>query len=42
VVNRDLNQSVAIVRSILIAERHRRARQTGLAAFIDGLLAAKS
>jgi guanylate kinase len=42
VVNRDLNQSVAIVRSILIAERHRRARQTGLPAFIDGLLAATS
>ena len=41
VINRDLNQSVAIVRSILIAERHRRARQTGLPGFIDGLLSAK-
>ena len=41
VINRDLNQSVAIVRSILIAERHRRARQTGLPGSIDGLLSAK-
>jgi guanylate kinase len=38
VVNHDLNQSVAIVRSILTAERHRRARQSGLPAFIETLL----
>lgn len=41
VVNRDLNQSVAIVRSILVAERHKRERQTGLPAFVDGVLSAK-
>jgi guanylate kinase len=41
VVNRDLNQSVAIVRSILVAERQKRTRQTGLPGFIERLLSAK-
>jgi guanylate kinase len=41
VVNRDLNQSVEIVRSILTAERYKRTRQSGLPKFIDGLLASK-
>jgi guanylate kinase len=40
-VNRDLNQSVEIVRSILSAERHRRSRQSGLPSFVEGLLSAK-
>jgi guanylate kinase len=38
-VNSDLNRSVAIVRSILIAERQRRERQVGLSSFIEGLIA---
>jgi guanylate kinase len=38
VVNRDLNQSVEIVRSILTAERHKRTRQSGLPKFIQTLL----
>ncbi len=39
VVNRDFDLSVAAVRSILAAERLKRARQTGLAHFVAGLLA---
>jgi guanylate kinase len=39
VVNRDVEQSVAAVRSILAAERQRRARLTGLKDFVQGLLA---
>jgi guanylate kinase len=38
-VNSDLNRSVEIVRSILIAERQRRERQVGLSSFIEGLVA---
>jgi guanylate kinase len=38
-VNSDLNRSVEIVRSILIAERQRRERQVGLSSFIEGLIA---
>jgi len=37
VVNEDLEQSLAAVRSILVAERHKRVRQLGLADFIAGL-----
>jgi guanylate kinase len=40
-VNSDLNRSVEIVRSILIAERQRRERQVGLSKFIEGLIAEK-
>jgi guanylate kinase len=39
IVNADLETSVARLTSILTAERVRRARQTGLAAFVRGLLA---
>lgn len=39
IVNRDLDQSVAAVRSILLAERLRRRRQVGLSEFITGLKA---
>jgi guanylate kinase len=38
-VNSDLNRSVEIVRSILVAERQRRERQVGLSRFIEGLIA---
>jgi guanylate kinase len=38
-VNSDLNRSVEIVRSILVAERQRRERQVGLSSFIEGLIA---
>ena len=41
VVNSDLNRSVEIVRSILVAERQRRERQVGLSSFIEGLIAEK-
>lgn len=37
IVNRDLEESVAQVRAILIAERLRRARQVGLAEFVNRL-----
>lgn len=37
IINRDLEQSVRQVRSILIAERARRNRQIGLADFVDRL-----
>jgi guanylate kinase len=37
VINHDLNESVATVRSILRAERHRRKRQMGLADFVNGM-----
>jgi guanylate kinase len=37
-VNSDLNRSVEIVRSILVAERQRRERQVGLSRFIEGLI----
>ncbi|HWM30546.1 MAG TPA: guanylate kinase [Methyloceanibacter sp.] len=40
IVNHDLERSVAAVRAILIAERLRRARLTGLKDFVQGLLAA--
>jgi guanylate kinase len=39
VVNRDVEQSVAAVRSILAAERLRRTRLTGLKDFVQNLLA---
>jgi guanylate kinase len=39
VVNRDFDLSVAAVRSILAAERLKRARQIGLGHFVAGLLA---
>ena len=39
IVNADLETSVARLTSILIAERVRRERQTGLAAFVRGVLA---
>ena len=38
-VNRDIDESLRRVRAILQAERVRRARQTGLAAFVDWLRA---
>lgn len=38
-VNSDLNRSVEIVRSILVAERQRRERQVGLSSFIEALIA---
>ncbi len=41
VVNRDLNQSVEVVRSILSAERHRRSRQSGLPTFVERLLSGR-
>jgi len=37
IVNRDLDQSVQAVRSILLAERLRRRRQVGLSEFVTGL-----
>ncbi len=37
IVNRDLDQSVMAVRSILLAERLKRRRQIGLAEFVTGL-----
>lgn len=40
-VNSDLNRSVEIVRSILVAERQRRERQVGLSSFIEALIAEK-
>ena len=40
IVNHDLERSVAAVRAILIAERLRRARLTGLKDFVQNLLAA--
>jgi len=39
IVNHDLERSVAAVRAILVAERQRRARLTGLKDFVKGLLA---
>jgi len=41
IVNRDLDQSVAAVRSILLSERLRRRRQVGLAEFVSGLKAGR-
>ncbi|MBZ0230040.1 MAG: guanylate kinase [Bauldia sp.] len=41
VVNDDLERSLSVVRSILVAERHRRARQQGLPDFIATLLSGK-
>lgn len=37
VVNRDLDEAVASVRAILVAERLRRQRQTGLSAFVAAI-----
>ncbi len=37
VINQDLEQSLAAVRSILVAERHKRIRQRGLADFVVAL-----
>jgi guanylate kinase len=39
IVNRDLDQTVEAVRSILLSERLKRRRQIGLAEFISGLKA---
>jgi guanylate kinase len=39
VINQDLSQSLAVVRSILVAERHKRIRQRDLADFVAGLQA---
>lgn len=38
VVNRDLNRSVEIVRAILVAERHRRTRLSGMPQFVEDIL----
>lgn len=40
IVNADLAQSLAQLKAILIAERFKRSRQTGLRQFVDGLLGA--
>jgi len=37
VVNRDIDDSVATVRAILRAERHRLNRQVGMSGFVDGI-----
>ena len=37
IVNRDIDQSVMAVRSILLAERLKRRRQIGLSEFVTGL-----
>ena len=37
IINNDLDCSVAFIRSILIAERHKRTRQPGLADFVNQL-----
>jgi len=39
IVNRDLDQSVEAVRSILLSERLKRRRQVGLSEFVNGLKA---
>jgi guanylate kinase len=39
IINRDLEQSVEAVRSILLAERLKRRRQVGLSEFVSGLKA---
>ena len=39
IVNRDLDQSVMAVQSILLAERLKRRRQIGLSEFVSGLKA---
>jgi guanylate kinase len=39
IVNADLDASFAQLAAILAAERHKRARQAGLAPFVQGLLA---
>ena len=39
IVNRDLDQSVLAIRSILLAERLKRRRQVGLSDFVSGLKA---
>jgi guanylate kinase len=41
IVNLDIDQSVAAVRSILVAERLRRRRQIGLSEFVSGLKAGR-
>jgi guanylate kinase len=41
VVNEDLERSLAVVRAILVAERHRRVRQRGLADLVDQLQSEK-
>ncbi len=38
IVNTDLDESLDTLRGIVKAERHRRMRQTGMAAFVHGLL----
>lgn len=38
IVNDDLEQSFTTLKAILLAERRKRDRQVGLAAFVDGLL----
>jgi len=42
IVNRDLKRAFAELRAILAAERCRRERQTGLSAFVRGLMAGTS
>jgi guanylate kinase len=37
VINDDLSRALNAVRSILVAERHKRTRQAGMAAFVTGL-----
>ncbi|MDX2201175.1 MAG: guanylate kinase [Hyphomicrobiaceae bacterium] len=39
IVNSDIEASFATLSAILAAERHRRARQTGMPAFVEGVLA---
>ena len=38
IVNRDLDESLAALKSILIAERLKRSRRPGLAAFVGELM----
>ena len=42
IVNRDLDQSVFAIRSILLAERLKRRRQVGLSDFVSGLKSGQS
>jgi guanylate kinase len=40
IVNRDIGEAVAALKSIVEAERHKRGRQTGLAGFVSSLISA--
>jgi guanylate kinase len=41
-VNHDVEESLAVLQAILVAERHRRERQHGLPAFVSGLTAGRA